>query len=92
MALWGQKLGPEPCLAEEKIPSWDGQGQWPVGCLRALGVQFCNLDVTADTCLKICKDGISSCSEWHFVQVEASDEWCPPGFCLGTGALQDHHQ
>jgi len=63
MALWGQKLGPGPWLAEGNTPIWNGQGQWPVGCLRALGVQFCNLDVTADKCLNIYKDRISSCGE-----------------------------
>ena len=25
--------------------------------------------------------------QWFYVQVEAGNEWSPPGVCLGTGAL-----
>jgi len=25
--------------------------------------------------------------QWFYVQVEASNEWCPPGVWLGTGTL-----
>lgn len=30
--------------------------------------------------------------QWFYVQVEASDEWCPPGLCLGSSALQHYRQ
>uniref|UniRef100_A0A8C9FZZ2 Uncharacterized protein n=1 Tax=Pavo cristatus TaxID=9049 RepID=A0A8C9FZZ2_PAVCR len=32
------------------------------------------------------------CCQWLLVQMEAGDEWCPPGVHLGTGALQHLYQ
>jgi len=32
------------------------------------------------------------CGKWLYVQVEAGDEWCPPGVHFGTGALQRLYQ
>lgn len=33
-----------------------------------------------------------SCGACLYVQGQVGDEWCLPGHCLGTGALQCLHQ
>lgn len=35
---------------------------------------------------------LEGCGQWLDVHMKASDKWCPPGFCLETGALQHLYQ
>lgn len=33
-----------------------------------------------------------TCGQWFYIQMDAGDEWCPSGLCLGMGTVQYLHQ
>lgn len=63
------------CIAFDKVPYY---------ILETYGIVW--LDYLVDNELFGSPQPESS-GQWFYVQMKAGDEWCLPGFCLGTGAL-----
>ena len=56
---------------------------WP--CTTFLYLNWREMDLKA----VVWMFAVRRCGQQCYVQVEANDEWCPLGVCLGTNAL--HH-
>ena len=54
-------------------------------------LDFCkafDVRISCGTMSKVMRElRLESCGQWLFVQVEASDEGCPSGVCLGTSVV-----